>query len=75
MGSPIVNAADDAVRTLDDLIVTPDARVSVAELSIGGFLGSDTKRAVLPYSIPEVPSKTLVLRCGTKEMPKALAVL
>ena len=39
MGSPIVNAANDAVGTLDDLIVTPDARVSFAVLSIGGFLG------------------------------------
>jgi sporulation protein YlmC with PRC-barrel domain len=72
VGSPIVNAANDAVGTLDDLIVTPDARVSFAVLSIGGFLGLDTKYVVVPYSALEVLDKRLVLHDGTKEMLKAL---
>lgn len=72
VGSPIVNAANDAVGTLDDLIVTPDARVSFAVLSIGGFLGLDTKYVVVPYSALEVLDKRLVLRDGTKETLKAL---
>jgi hypothetical protein len=72
VGSPVVNAANEAVGTLDDLIVTPDARVSFAVLSIGGFLGVNTRYVVVPYSALEVHDKQVLLRDGTKDTLKAL---
>ncbi len=72
VGSAIVNAANEPVGTLDDLIVTPDARVSFAVLSVGGFLGVNARYVVVPYSALEVHDKQLVLREGTKDTLKAL---
>lgn len=72
VGSAIVNETNEAVGTLDDLIVTPDARVSFAVLSVGGFLGLNGKYVVVPYSALEVQDKHLVLRDGDKETLKAL---
>jgi hypothetical protein len=72
VGSTVVNAANDTVGTLDDLIVTPNDKVSFAVLSIGGFLGVDTRYVVLPYSAFELRDKHLVLRDGSKETLKAL---
>ena len=72
VGSTVVNAANDTVGTLDDLIVTPNDKVTFAVLSIGGFLGVDTRYVVLPYSAFELRDKHLVLRDGSKETLKAL---
>ena len=72
VGSAIVNETNEAVGTLDDLIVTPDARVSFAVLSVGGFLGLNGKYVVVPYSALVVQDKHLVLRDGDKETLKAL---
>lgn len=66
IGSNIVNEANDVVGTLADLIVTPDARVSFAVLSVGGFLGVNGKYVVVPYSALQVQDKHLVLRDGSK---------
>ena len=52
--------------------MTPDARVSFAVLSVGGFLGIDGKYVVVPYSALVVQNKHLVLRDGDKETLKAL---
>jgi hypothetical protein len=72
VGSTIVNAADDPLATLDDLIVTPDARVSYAVLSVGGFLGVNARHVIVPYSALEVHENRVVLRDGTRETLKAL---
>ena len=72
VGSKVVNAANDTVGTLDDLIVTPNERVSYAVLSVGGFLGLDAHYVVVPYSALDLAEKQVVLRDGTKETLKSL---
>ena len=72
VGSKVVNAANDTVGTLDDLIVTPNERVSYAVLSVGGFLGLDAHYVVVPYSALDFAEKQVVLRDGTKETLKSL---
>jgi PRC-barrel domain len=67
VGSTVVNAANETVGTIDDLIVTPNDKVPFAVLSVGGFLGMGTKFVVVPYSELEVHDKRMMLRNATKE--------
>jgi len=72
VGSPIYNEANEAVGTVDDLIVTPNDRVPFAVLSVGGFLGIGTKYVVVPYNSLEVQDKRMLLRGATRESLKTL---
>lgn len=67
VGSTVVNEAKETVGTIDDLIVTPSAKVPFAVLSVGGFLGMGTKYVVVPFSALEVNDKQMVLPGATKE--------
>ena len=72
VGSTVFNESNQPVGTIDDLIVTPGERVPFAVLSVGGFLGMNTKYVVVPYSALEVRNKQMVLRGATKEYLKGL---
>jgi hypothetical protein len=72
VGSTVVNEANDAVGTIDDLIVTPNEKVPFAVLSVGGFLGMGTKYVVVPFSSLEVKDKQMVLHGATKDSLKTL---
>jgi PRC-barrel domain protein len=72
VGSTVVNESNEAVGTIDDLIVTPNERVPFAVLSVGGFLGMGLKYVVVPYSALEVRNKRIVLPGATKDSLKNL---
>ena len=72
VGSAVLNEANETVGTIDDLIVTPGEKVPFAVLSVGGFLGLDTKYVVVPYSSLEVNDKRMMLRGATKDSLKGL---
>ena len=72
VGSPVFNEANETVGTIDDLIVTAGDKVPFAVLSVGGFLGVDTKLVVVPYNSLEVHDKRMVLPGATKESLKSL---
>ena len=72
VGSVVSNEANEAIGTVDDLIVTPNDKVPFAVLSIGGFLGIGTKYVVVPASALEVSDKHLLLRGATKDSLAAL---
>jgi len=72
VGSTVVNEANEAVGTIDDLIVTPNEKVPFAVLSVGGFLGMGTKYVVVPFSSLEVKDKQMVLHDATKDSLKTL---
>ncbi|MGL1733462.1 PRC-barrel domain-containing protein, partial [Vibrio parahaemolyticus] len=67
VGSTVVNENKDTVGTIDDLIVTPNAKVPFAVLSVGGFLGMGTKYVVVPFSDLKVADKQMVLPGATKD--------
>ena len=67
VGSPVVNEANQTVGTIDDLIVTPSDKVPFAVLSVGGFLGMDTKYVVVPFSELRVHDKQMLLPGATQE--------
>lgn len=72
VGSTVVNATNETVGTIDDLIVTPGEKVPFAVVSVGGFLGMGTKYVVVPYSSFEVHDKRMMLPGATKESLKSL---
>lgn len=72
VGSTVVNENKDTVGTIDDLIVTPNAKVPFAVLSVGGFLGMGTKYVVVPFSDLKVADKQMVLPGATKDSLAAL---
>jgi len=72
VGSTVYNEANEAVGTIDDLIVTPSETVPYAVLSVGGFLGIDKKYVVVPYSSLLVKNNKMVLPGATKDSLKGL---
>ena len=61
VGAAVVNAANETIGSIDDLIVTPSGQGPYAVLSVGGFLGMGIKYVVVPYSSLWVRDKKMVL--------------
>ena len=72
VGSTVYNEANETVGTIDDLIVTPSETVPFAVLSVGGFLGMDSKYVVVPFSSLVVKDKKMVVPGATKDSLKSL---
>jgi len=51
LGSDIYNDQGDKIGVLDDFIVGSDANVSVAVISVGGFLGMGDRKVAVPASL------------------------
>jgi len=72
IGSSVLNDANETIGKIDDLLVSPDGNAPFAVLSIGGFLGIDTRLVVVPYDNLKLVNDKVVLPGGTKEMLKML---
>jgi sporulation protein YlmC with PRC-barrel domain len=72
IGATVVNSIDETVGTVDDLIITPDQKVSLAVLSVGGFVSIGKKYVVVPYSVLEVHDTQMLFLTATKESLKVL---
>jgi sporulation protein YlmC with PRC-barrel domain len=49
IGSGVYNDQNQQIGSIDDLIVTPDAKITIAVISVGGFLGIGSKLVAVPY--------------------------
>ena len=73
LGSDIYNDKGDKIGVLDDFIVGSDANVSVAVISVGGFLGMGDRKVAVPASLFESNQKgQTVLPNATADQLKAL---
>jgi sporulation protein YlmC with PRC-barrel domain len=72
IGVAVYDDQGNKIGSVDDLIVRLDAKVSVAILSVGGFLGVDTKLVSVPYSDIRIDGGRLVLPQASKEALSAL---
>lgn len=72
IGASVTNSAKQTVGTVDDLIVTPDDKVPVAVLSVGGFLGMGTKYVAVPFKDLKVTTQGVAMPGATKESLKRL---
>jgi hypothetical protein len=67
VGSDVVNEQDIEIGRIDDLIVTREGNVPYAVLSVGGFLGIDSKFVIVPFTSIEIRNTRMMFRGATKE--------
>ncbi len=66
-GSDVYNSADTSIGTLDDLLIGQRQKAATAVISVGGFLGIDSKLVEVPFSKLKVNKEGhLVLAGATK---------
>jgi sporulation protein YlmC with PRC-barrel domain len=73
LGSDVYNDQGQKIGKLDDFIVGSEAEVSVAVVSVGGFLGMGSRLVAVPATLVESNDQgQVVLPGATKEMLKGL---
>ena len=68
-GARIENPAGENIGSIDDLVLSPDAKVTYAILDVGGFLGLGGHLVAVPFDQLQVTDNgdKIVLKQGTKE--------
>ena len=72
IGSDVVNASNESIGKIDDVIISSDGKVPYAILSVGGFLGMGTRLIAVPYESLRVVERKITLPVVTKEELKTL---
>jgi sporulation protein YlmC with PRC-barrel domain len=73
VGATVYNDANQRIGKIEDMIVSPDGKLSVAVIDVGGFLGIGKHRVAIPVEqFSDITAKRLVLPKATKEALKAL---
>jgi sporulation protein YlmC with PRC-barrel domain len=72
IGSSVLNDANETIGKVDDLLISPDGKTPFTVLSIGGFLGMDSRYVVVPYDSLKLVDNKVVLPGGTKDMLRML---
>lgn len=70
VGATVVNAANEKIGTIDDLIITRSDRVPYGIVSVGGFLGMGEKLVAVPFEDMKITPDNVVYASGTKESLK-----
>jgi sporulation protein YlmC with PRC-barrel domain len=73
IGASVYNDQNKRVGKIEDMIVSPDGKMSVAVIDVGGFLGIGKHRVAIPVDeFADIQAKKLVLPGATKEALKEL---
>ena len=73
VGAGVYNDENKRIGKIEDMIVSPDGKVSAAVIDVGGFLGIGKHRVASPVeNFADIKAKKLVLPGATKEALKAL---
>jgi sporulation protein YlmC with PRC-barrel domain len=72
MHAEVYNDVNQKIGKIDDFIVSPDGKLSMAVLDVGGFLGIGTHRVAIPVEQLGKVAPKVVLKGATKEALKAL---
>jgi len=73
LGASVYNDQNQRIGKIEDMIVSPDGKVSAAVIEVGGFLGIGSHRVAIPVEkFADITAKRLVLPGATKEALKAL---
>lgn len=67
IGSTVYNEQNERVGSVDDLIMTGDDKVTVAIISVGGFLGLGSKLVAVPFGQLKRDADRVVLTGATKD--------
>jgi len=71
IGAAVQNEQNQRVGTVDDLIVAPDDKVTMAIVSVGGFLGVGDKLVAVPWQQLKAEGDHLVLPGASKDTMSA----
>jgi sporulation protein YlmC with PRC-barrel domain len=73
VGANVYNDKNQRIGKIEDMLVSPDGKLSVAVIDVGGFLGLGKHRVAIPVDqFSDITAKRLVLPGATKEALKAL---
>ena len=68
VGAAVYNAENQQIGTVDELILNHENQVSLAVISVGGFLGVGGKLVALPYGkIERTDNGKVILADGSKD--------
>ena len=68
----VFNDQNERIGRVEDFIVSPDEKVSVAVIDVGGFLGVGAHRVAIPFSQLSADTKKVVVKGATKEALRKL---
>jgi len=73
LGGDVYNDQDEKIGKVDDFIVGSDSKVSVAVISVGGFLGMGARLVAVPAALFRSDEKGRTILSGaTRDQLKAL---
>jgi len=73
IGASVFNDENQRIGKIEDMIVSPDGKLSVAVIDVGGFLGIGKHRVAIPVDqFSDIKAKKLVLPNATKDALKLL---
>ena len=72
IGTKVENDSGDKIGEIDDLIVSPDGKLTVAVVEVGGFLGLGKHRVAIPVRQFTQIAPKAILAGATKEALKKL---
>ena len=67
IGAAVYNDGSERVGSVDDLIMTRDDRITMAIVSVGGFLGLGSKLVAVPWSQLRMDADKIVMPGVTKD--------
>ena len=67
VGASVYNDQNEKIGSVDDVLIGSNDGVSGVVLSVGGFLGIDSKLVEVPYSQIQVTGDKLVMTGATKD--------
>lgn len=67
IGSDVYDAQHQKIGTVDDLILSSKNHIGSAVLSVGGFLGIDSKLVKVPYSELHIVGSRITMSGATKQ--------
>jgi len=72
LGKAVYNDRNERIGTIDDVIISPDQKISFAIIGVGGFLGLGKHDVAMPMDHLKIDGDRIVLPGATREALKAL---
>jgi hypothetical protein len=72
IGANVINASNESIGKIDDVIISSDGKAPYAVVSVGGFLGMGSRLIAVPYELLRMVDNKVTLPGATKEQLKTL---
>ncbi|HEX4113445.1 MAG TPA: PRC-barrel domain-containing protein [Stellaceae bacterium] len=75
IGTAVVNSKDESIGKVDDILIGPNDKATMAVISVGGFLGIGAKLVAVPFDQLQPAAndrKSLSLPNGSKEQLQSM---